>query len=234
MAREIGVVSGASAYIKHPVAAAASSLVQDGRPLDAGTAHIITHNLNVLHRESGRHLVTWLGPGDLPKPTDNGYENLNEHVPPSDQRIGTHMEIAWNIYANYTCNFDGPFMLTRGRDDATSTNGRALHLPPKIRVWVTAYSDGVASLKIYAAATASESPPRNGYLALATKTITSAALTHETLDLVLASAGRYRHPSAADGAADCEVCYLWLGFKHAGGATTMGWVSASAYELTET
>lgn len=234
MAREIGVISGATAYIRHPAAGAAASPVQDGRPLDAGTAHIISHNLNVLHRESGRHLLTWLGPGDLPKPTDNGYESLNEDVPPSAQRIGTQAEIAWNLNGNTTAYMDGPFQVARGRHDTTSTYGRDAHLPPRVRWYVSAYSDGAATLKIYVAATGSPSPPRNGYMALNSTTMTSATLTHHELTLTFANAGRYRHPSHSTGYVDAEIYYLWLGFKHAGGATTMGWLSASAFELLDT
>lgn len=230
---EIGLKASNTSYIKHPAVGASDSYGKDGKVLDAGLAHILQNNLNVLHRESGRHLVTWLGPGNVSQASDNGWSGLNEDVPPSSQRTTTETEIAWNIFGTPTACMDGPFFPTRGRIDATSTYGAGVSLFPRVRFHVEAYSDGANTLKLYAAATTTPTPPSSGYIALATTTTTSATLVHLTLTLNLSGTGRRSWPSSADGAADCDEIYLWLGWRNNSGAT-MGWLSASAYERLDT
>lgn len=234
MPRDIGLIASDSRYIKHPAAAAADSFVKDGRPIDAGTAHVITNNLNVLHRESGRHLLTWLGPGDISQPTSNGWSALNEEIPDSAHRTTTETEIAWNVFASTqpTAVCDGPFFIGKGREDLSSTYGANLNLLSRVRFWLSWYSDGAASFKAYFAATAGPAPPSSGYIALATATTTSATLVHTSATLDLTSAQRRPWQSGASGASDCDEVYLWLGWRWA--AAPNGWLSCSAYEVLET
>lgn len=49
-------------YIKHPVTGA---WWQDGKPIDAGTAHIVHSNLSHLSAESLRHIAALVGPGAI-------------------------------------------------------------------------------------------------------------------------------------------------------------------------
>lgn len=57
------VLDSSPKYYKHPPGG--SGWAQDGRPLDAGTAHILHNNVSVLAHENTRHLAWIKGPGSI-------------------------------------------------------------------------------------------------------------------------------------------------------------------------
>ena len=76
--------------MRHP-AGGAGTLVGDGKPLDSGTACLITNNITHLRNESLRPLFSDVGPGELGVVNSGGWLTLNEaeEIPASATRTGT-------------------------------------------------------------------------------------------------------------------------------------------------
>lgn len=93
-------------YNKHPVTA----YLEDGDPLDAGSAIVIASNLNHLAYESCRHIVwDWRSgnagkpPPGGPKPADySGYETTDERAPSYVADESNANRISWAIDPGYS------------------------------------------------------------------------------------------------------------------------------------
>lgn len=227
------------AYVRHPAADTASGWLYNGQSLDAGTGMLVTQNISALHRESARHLVSDIGPGALSYDKDFGWTTFSDEViPNASERTGSHQHIAWNrgMARRY-----GPLLVLADRIDS-SGEPRAR----KVRCCVRAYSDGVTVMPIYVAATATDAPPSDAYLAFATCTVTSAtaadygkgtSMSGDDLDLDFALVGvrptaRACGPTtdAGAGVVDVAQVWLWLGWAPPASAT-LGILAFSAWEL---
>lgn len=134
----------------------------DGDFIDAGTAMILSSNLAHLQRESVRHLVSALGPGQLTN-TLRGYTYSGTEL--TDTRDpGSYAN--WNVISwdMQTASVFGPFHLIRDREITGDVPGFR-----QIRVHIDAVA-AASALTLVACITEPGATPTNGPIAFATKT----------------------------------------------------------------
>lgn len=140
-------------YFYHPP----SGWTDDGRPLDAGTAHIIHSNLSHLGEQNHRLIAHTPGPGYLP-PNDTGdklWENVVEYGRPSNASMANYNRRPWTQPLN--CVRFGPFAAVF--QDLSADPPGFLSRQFRVMVDGTHNADGPSDLSVAAALTASPTPP---------------------------------------------------------------------------
>ena len=236
--RRIGAGSGAEIprYIKHPAGSSGNSWLAQNDPIDAGTAHIIDNNLSHLSAECARHLV-W----DHTVGATAAVDGWDADYSDSPNTAGGADSLPWSIaWDNRTARcYPLPAMIA---DRDLPEGGLGLR---EIRVQIYADVNTDNSLRLFAAITATEAPPTEGALALATAYGTISAPTTATsglkrIEIALRAelpAGppreEWAHNAGGDTANAATVPvhagYLWVGWKSSDAANEIH--AISAYEV---
>lgn len=88
----LGSSAANSRYLKHP----AAGWLEDGGPIDAGTAHILSNNVNHLVHESCRHVAWDWRAGSLGNKS-TGYSGLYDAAAPTGAAIQNWNKISWSL-----------------------------------------------------------------------------------------------------------------------------------------
>lgn len=240
----IGTGATAPRYVIMP--AAASAYWQDGRALDAGTAHILDNNLSHLSAESVRHLCWYAGPGAITWSSHannsgwSGYEDADGYTAGTGLAAITRANaISWD-WRTAICH--GPFALTQDRLLTAGGYG-----PRLVHVAVETDCTSGSALALYAALTNSEAPPDQNNLIAWTYTGHPSSLTYASngysvngLTLSAASpvpsntrwSSRQRAASRVSShQTQLTQAWLWVGWRlYNVGGTLSEVLSVSAFE----
>jgi hypothetical protein len=226
--------AGTSArYYKHP--SGSSSWLQDGKPLDSGTAHILDNNLSHLGAESVRCWVADYDPFDIAD--DGGYGNIvgetNPDAGPEAEQEETPAEVIWE---RTTSAVYGPFPAIADHE----VNDRGGLTVRKVRVKFLVYASAANSMRVMCALTRSEQTPLEDQIAFGYDLVNATGETTRTIDLV-ATVPLDPRPgprSRVGNVADQEVIsqeipvWLWVSARQIA-AGTLGVIAVSAYEIRE-
>jgi len=154
----------------HP--AAAGGWLPSGDSVDAGTMHHLSSNIQLLCRESARHLVADVGPGKLPNPNspytgngkDQGYTDGGSQT--VDDVDDVLFRIAWD--RNTARSYHLANLIA---DRELPEGGYGLRV---IEVEIDCYVDSANSLELFCALTGTYNTPDQGAIACATYSAWSA------------------------------------------------------------
>lgn len=200
-------------YVKHPPAA--SGYLDDGDPLDSGTAHIVHSNLSHLAERNTRLVAHAVGPGEI----DGNSVDWSGIIDASEDDTDDFATIPWDRQNTGWCC--GPIVFAHSRL-GTSPAG---FYPRKIRVVVQAHksTENPSELQVLAALTVTPSPPlvaARYASASVTKTNAASGALVLVLDLecdrpVRPTQGWRCRDSGADDPAAAIVtpAWVWVGWK---------------------
>ncbi|HEX4934128.1 MAG TPA: hypothetical protein VFV33_13155 [Gemmatimonadaceae bacterium] len=170
-------------YVKHP--APASGPLADGDPFDAGTAHIVHHDVTWLQRRNVRLVAHAVGPGDILL-DDDAWVGHSTWADVADVTEPTDSD-AWSAipWARERCGWVcGPIALAHTR---LSASPPGFH-PRKLKVIVQCdkSADAGTTLSVLAALTSTPDPPTVGRrLAVTQDSVTDADAGAWTFSLTL-------------------------------------------------
>ena len=206
-------------YLMHPVAA--SGQLADGDPLDAGTAHIVHHDVTILQQKNLRLVAHAVGFGEIDH-EDDDWDDVLDASEVSD--AGALAAFPW---ARERCGWVcGPIALAHTRLSATPAG----YHPRKLKVIIQAHKSGDPSstLTLLAALTATADPPTVGrVIASATASRTDADSGAWTEALTLAASEVVRPASSWTCRGDTSTepaqvavadAWVWVGWR----SDTMG------------
>jgi len=203
--------------------------IADGRPVDAGTAHILQSDAVHLAFESCRHLFTALGDGLCASNASNAWDSVNDASKP-DTTNNPAAAIPWS---QKNCMRFGPFFVPQDRPDPNNPGGMLLRA---IEVEVAA----LVGVHFMFALTTSAAPPYHGAVAFVDTLYTGAGVIGTATYQLLATAPLPTpgptmacRSSAAVGSPSTRAAqvYVWVGYyDQAGGGRV---VCASGYEVRE-
>lgn len=207
----------AGRYIKHPAGSATNDL-QDGRPLDAGSAQIIDNDLTVLARENVRHLVWDAGfgkPKSLLSDSGRGYAGLDDiQGAPDSTEYGSDNLWAAISWDPRTSRHYGPIFCVDDRSMADVGFGLR-----SIRVDVDCSSATGSSLTLFVALTNGFQYPNEGRLVFLSTT-PGAGRSVKTFTLSMATilesrASRRCRPNGGGATTYSQVLevFLWVGWR---------------------
>ena len=225
-------------YIKHPPGG--SGWLQDGAPLDSGTAHILHNNLSVLSNENTRHLGNAVGPGKVGLVETAGLWLSPGFVDVSAEagadEYGQHPWVVGKTAAAF-----GPYVPAFTRL-GTSPAGM---WPRKVRVMVVVNKSATAAsvLTLMACLVKGQGSPLRAPVVAKKKTAvldTSSGKRYVQLDLSpdapLAPSASWPSDSPGSGAPSMtRVCplWVWVGWLSNDAASLDSIISISAMEIAE-
>ena len=221
-------------YVIHPPAA--SGWTADGDPLDAGSAHIVHHDVTILQHRNVRLVAHAVGPGEIGNTSDD-WTDVRDATEPSSTDAWT--AIPWTREScGWVC---GPIALAHTRVGISPAG----YHPRKIRVVVQAQKSGDPSsqLTIIAALTPSPAPPSmERRLASASAFITDSDMGPWTFSLTLSPDEVVRpldtwpgRPSTTSEPAQVSlaVAWVWVGWRSDTTGTPDRVDSISVFEVWE-
>jgi hypothetical protein len=226
--------AGTSArYYKHP--SGSSSWLQDGKPLDSGSAHILDNNLSHLGAESVRCWVADYAPFSISD--DGGYGNIvgetNPDAGPEAAQNATPAEVIWE---RTTSAVYGPFPAIADHE-ISDRGGLTVR---KVRVKFRVVATVANGLRVMCALTRSEQTPLEDQIAFGYDLVNATGETVRTIDLEadVPLDPRPGPRSRVDNVTNQAVVsqeipvWLWVSARQLL-AGSYGVVSVSAYEVRE-
>ncbi len=215
-------------YIKHPPGA--TGWLVDGKPLDAGTGHILSSNLSHLSGESSLDHLVWDVGVSVPKVNNRGYAGLDDVAEPPvsdfDDATNPAVMCSWD---RRTARCYGPFFGLIDRDLTGAQAGNGLRA---VAVDVDCSALTGSSLVVMAALTSGFAYPSSGNLAFDHETapigrsVVSLQLEAETTRYQRAQF-RCRNTSAtASVYTSLAPIYLWVGWYSTGASDAIIGISA--------
>lgn len=139
--------SSAPRYINHPPAA--TSLLRDGNPVDAGTEMMIRNNLAHLAEESLRQIFVDTSVAQPSTSNTDGWTSLVDEAPPTGDAAWSrapHQLISWD---QRTANCYGPLPLVADRTVPSGTGpGDGAITFRKLRIRIDANCDGASTFYV--------------------------------------------------------------------------------------
>lgn len=202
-------------YIQHPDWT--SQMWQDGSTLDSGTAIIIENNLNHLHEESCRQLVTAVcAELDALQDDFRDFTGYNDAGTPVDfSVVGDENQISWGSRSAFRF---GPFQLIADQTNEGQYSPESF--PRTIRIILNIYNDS-STMYGYCYLTQDPGRPSAGnYLAKSVFSDSTVGEFNKIVDLTPAT-------NQVNGAV--FPGYIWVGIRF--GATGGQVLSVSAFEI---